>query len=452
MRKKISSGIGLVLMIALGYLIYTYYPRLGILTGYAAKRVCSCTFIAERSLESIESEQLATNPLFALATNTVDRTKKSATSSVLGMQSKTAEYRGKLGCVLVQGEDDYGIRMPDLADDELQTDTLPYPYGSKAELTQTVDADHNKIQAAADRMFGPKGEVTDLKTLSLLVLHKDSLIYERYAQGYDKDTEILGWSMTKSFMNSWVGMMIKDGRLKLDNDQLFPEWKSDDRSKITLNDLLHMSTGLEWEENYATVSPATKMLFNSEKNGHVALMQPLEHEVGKVWEYSSGTSNIISLYLRNQYDNHDDYLRYIHERLFIPLGMSDTVLETDESGTYIGSSYTYTTTRDWARYGTLYLRDGVWKGQRILPEGWVDYSRDVEPASNGSYGAHFWTNENGAQLTDAPHDMFSCNGFEGQRVFIIPSHDLVIVRMGLNSRVDFNSLVRDIVAAVPSVK
>jgi len=194
------------------------------------------------------------------------------------------------------------------------------------------------------------------------------------------------------------------------------------------------------------------MLYNSESNGHIAMMQPLEYTPGDVWEYSSGTSNIISLYLRNQYRDHDDYLRYIHERLFIPLGMESTVLETDESGTYIGSSYTYATARDWARFGTLYLRDGTWNGDRLLPKDWIAYTREVAPASGGVYGAQFWTNVDGAELPDAPHDMYSCNGFEGQRVFIIPSHDLVIVRMGLNSHVDFNSLIRDIVGAVPIVK
>jgi len=320
MRKKIYSGVGLVLMLVLGYLIYEYYPRLGIITGYSAKRVCSCKFIADRTLEQIESEDLATNPLLG---------------------------------------------------------------------------DHSIIRDAADQMFDPNGMIADLKTLGLLVLHKDTLIYERYADGYDAGTELLGWSMTKSIMNSWV---------------------------------------------------------NSESNGHIAMMQPLEYTPGDVWEYSSGTSNIISLYLRNQYRDHDDYLRYIHERLFIPLGMESTVLETDESGTYIGSSYTYATTRDWARFGTLYLRDGTWNGDRLLPKDWIAYTREVAPASGGVYGAQFWTNADGAELPDAPHDMYSCNGFEGQRVFIIPSHDLVIVRMGLNSHVDFNSLIRDIVGAVPIVK
>lgn len=452
MRKKIYSGVGLVLMLVLGYLIYEYYPRLGIITGYSAKRVCSCKFIADRTLEQIESEDLATNPLLGLATNTINLEARSATSAVFGLQSKTAEYRGKLGCVLVQGKDDYEVKMPTLSSSAIHADSLLFPYGTKVQPTKTSDADHSIIRDAADQMFDPNGMIADLKTLGLLVLHKDTLIYERYADGYDAGTELLGWSMTKSIMNSWVGMMVKDGRLQLESDNLFAEWKNDGRSKITLNDLMQMSSGLEWNEHYGSVSPATEMLYNSESNGHIAMMQPLEYTPGDVWEYSSGTSNIISLYLRNQYRDHDDYLRYIHERLFIPLGMESTVLETDESGTYIGSSYTYATARDWARFGTLYLRDGTWNGDRLLPKDWIAYTREVAPASGGVYGAQFWTNVDGAELPDAPHDMYSCNGFEGQRVFIIPSHDLVIVRMGLNSHVDFNSLIRDIVGAVPIVK
>jgi CubicO group peptidase (beta-lactamase class C family) len=303
---------------------------------------------------------------------------------------------------------------------------------------------YQKLKEAGDQAFDPNNEMTHLKTRSLLVLYKDSIVYEKYANGYDEGTEILGWSMTKSIMNTWVGMMVKDSVLKVSDNALFEDWKGDDRKNISLNDLLHMESGLLWDEVYSDISPATKMLYNSEDNGAVALKQPLEHAPGTYWEYSSGTSNIISKYLRNQFKNHEDYLRFPYERIFQKLHMANTTLEVDESGSYIGSSYCYATTRDWARFGTFYLRDGIWNGERLLPEGWVSYSRTPVKSSNGRYGAHFWTNASPKYYKDAPADMFSANGYEGQRIFIIPSKDIVIVRMGLSEEIDFNTLVSDI--------
>jgi CubicO group peptidase (beta-lactamase class C family) len=242
--------------------------------------------------------------------------------------------------------------------------------------------------------------------------------------------------------------MVKDSLLDIKNKSLFSDWEQDDRQQISLNDLLHMESGLEWEEVYSEISPATKMLYNSEDNGRVALSQPFEYAPGTYWEYSSGTSNIISKYLRNQYSDYNDYLRFPYERIFQKLNMDNTVMEVDEAGGYIGSSYCYATTRDWARFGTLYLRDGVWNGERLLPEGWIDYTKTPAKSSNGRYGAHFWTNASPKYYKDAPEDMFSANGYEGQRVFIIPSKDLIIVRMGLSQNFDFNSLIKNICASV----
>ena len=360
------------------------------------------------------------------------------------MQAKTAEYRGKLGCVLVHGKDDFNIKFPEVQMTTTDLPDLAFPYGDKVEVQPVQGVDYTKLNQAADQAFDPNNEMVNLKTRSLLILHKDSIVLERYANGYNENTEILGWSMTKSIMNTWVGMMVKDSLLEVSKTGLFPEWGDDDRSQISLNNLLNMESGLEWEEVYSEISPATKMLYNSEDNGKVALNLPLEYAPGTYWEYSSGTSNIISKYLRNQYSVYDDYLKFPHERIFQKLNMDSAVMEVDEAGGYIGSSYCYATTRDWARYGTLYLRDGVWNGERLLPEGWVDYSRTPAKSSNGRYGAHFWTNASPKFYKDAPEDMFSANGYEGQRVFIIPSKDLIIVRMGLSKNFDFNSLIKNI--------
>jgi len=446
MRKKILI---LLLLLVLGVLIYAFvvnYPKLEVVSAYAAKKMCSCTFIADRSQESIQNEDLGMSPL-NLSKTKINKKNKSVTSSFFGLQRKRAEYRGKLGCVLIQGEDDYNVQFPSF-NDIPDTVSAPFPYGDKIVRAKVKGVDYQKLEAAADAMFDPNKKMTSLKTRSLLVLHKDTILLERYADGYDENTEILGWSMTKSMMNTWVGMLVKKGQVSLFDTLLFEEWNEDDRRSISLNDLLHMESGLEWAEVYDQISPATKMLYTSEDNGGIAMQQPLEFEPGTHWEYSSGTSNIISKYLRKKYDEHDDYLRFPHEHIFQKLNMDNTVLEVDESGNYIGSSYCYATTRDWARFGTLYLRDGVWNGEQLLPTGWVEYTRTPVPSSNGRYGAHFWTNAPPKYYKDAPEDMFSANGYEGQRVFIIPSKDLVIVRLGLNERVDFNSLIKNICESI----
>lgn len=409
--------------------------------------MCSCTFIAERSQESIQNQDLDMGPL-AYSSTTIDRENKRVTSSVFGLNAKTAEYRGKLGCVLIQGEDDYKVKYPD--SENLSTDlpNIKYPYGDKVETLKTAGINHDQVQKIVKNAFDENGGMTSKRTRAVVVLHKDSLIYEQYADGFDADIEILGWSMTKSIMNACVGMLLKDSVLTLDDKNLFPEWANDERKDITLNHLMHMSSGLDWSEIYSEISPATKMLYDSEDNSKVARAQGMEAKIGEHWEYSSGTTNIISGYIRDQFEDHNDYLRFPYERLFSKLNMDNTTMECDESGTYIGSSYCYATPRDWARFGTLYLRDGVWNGERLLPEGWVDYTKTIVPDSGGKYGAQFWTNGGGSMYPDAPHTMFSCNGYEGQLIAIIPSKDLVIVRMGLNSGFDFNSLLAGVCEAV----
>ncbi len=447
MIKKILLAVLLILTVGIAVAVYINYPKLSIISSYAAKKMCSCTFIAERSQASIQNHDLGITPLKFSSTK-IDRAQKRVTSSVYGLNAKTAEYRGKLGCVLIQGEDDYNIKYPDDKDLTSNLSDINYPYGDNMEWINTTGIDHNQVKKTVNEAFDPDGGMTSKWTRAVVVLHKDSIIYEQYADGYDADTELLGWSMTKSIINTWVGMMVKDGVINIDDNNLFPEWSNDERKNISLNNLLQMSSGLDWSEVYSEISPATKMLYDSEDNAQVARAQGLEATVGNHWEYSSGTTNIISGYLRDQFSAHNDYLRFPYERIFSKLNMDNTTIECDESGTYIGSSYCYATPRDWARFGTLYLNDGVWNQERLLPEGWVDYTKSIVPDSNGKYGAHFWTNGGGAMYPEAPYDMFSCNGYEGQLVAIIPSKDLVIVRMGLNSGFDFNSLLSGISDAV----
>jgi CubicO group peptidase (beta-lactamase class C family) len=226
------------------------------------------------------------------------------------------------------------------------------------------------------------------------------------------------------------------------------EWQQDKRGEITLDHLLRMSSGLAFEENYAKPSDATKMLFLEKSAGRFALDHPLKDKPGDVFYYSSGTTNILQEIIRRQFSSLDAYQRFPYEQLFQKIGMHSAVMERDPSGTYVGSSFMYATTRDWAKFGLLFLRNGNWNGEQILPENWTAYSSTETRPSGGVYGAHFWMDHNDPGV---PRDAFFADGFEGQFVSIIPSRDLVIVRLGLTHGASFNNsaLIKSILRVIP---
>ena len=284
-----------------------------------------------------------------------------------------------------------------------------------------------KINLVFDSVFHEFDPHRIKRTRATLVVHDGRLIAERYAPGISASTPLIGWSMTKSITNAMVGLLIQDGKLTLDKNNIFPHWQSDERKNITMDHLLRMCSGLAFEENYTRVSNATRMLFSEFSAGSYASLQKLAYPVGTKWYYSSGTSTILQSLISNTINDQITYLGYPHQRLFNVLGMKSAVLEPDASGIYVGSSYMFATARDWAKFGQLYINDGIWAGERILPEGWVTYSSTLTPSSDGEYAAHFWTYPRKSGL---PDDSFLMDGFEGQLVLIIPSKKLVIVRLG----------------------
>jgi len=242
------------------------------------------------------------------------------------------------------------------------------------------------------------------------VVHKGKIIKEQYAEGFDEDTPLIGWSMTKSVTNAMVGLRVRDGALRLDEPANVPSWQ------VKSNDP-------------RAAKPSAAAVAESDK---------LAHPVNTHWYYSSGTTNIIQEIIRGSFDDTHQYQVYPYRELFAPLGMSSAVMELDASGTFVGSSLMYATARDWAKFGLLYLYDGVWDGQRILPEGWVDYSQERTPTlEDGFYGAQFWKNayaEPEGSVTPrhwpgVPQDAYYASGFEGQQVVIIPSLDMVVKQL-----------------------
>ena len=248
--------------------------------------------------------------------------------------------------------------------------------------------------------------------------------------------------MSKSITSALTGILVKQNRLTVNDPAPVPEWKSnsDPSHSITLMQLLQHTTGLEFEEEYAKSSHATRMLFQKADMGAYAASLPLKYAPGSVFHYSSGNSNILSRIIRQTVGD-DDYPAFPYEQLFYKLGMRSVIMEPDASGTFVGSSYCFANARDWARFGLLYINDGIAGQEQLLPEGWV--KQTVIPASAammGEYGFQWWlnagekNNSSNRWYPSLPTDMFFADGFEGQNIFIIPSEKLVIVRLGLTRK------------------
>lgn len=255
--------------------------------------------------------------------------------------------------------------------------------------------------------------------------------FDRPPEPVEPGTPLLSWSMAKSVLHAGIGVLVGEGRLSLDAPPGVPGW-TDERAAITLDHLLQMRDGLEWAEDYvdAGVSNVIEMLFGSGQHDVAAYAEarPLAHEPGTTFNYSSGTSNIVAAILGREVGTGEDVRRFLLDRVLHPIGMRSADPRVDAAGTFIGSSYVYATAQDWARFGTLHLRDGVWEGHRILPEGWVDHGRrprSVDPTDGVIYGAHWWMDH-----LDLERGTFRASGYEGQSVAICPALDAVAVRLG----------------------
>ena len=313
------------------------------------------------------------------------------------MAKKKAIYRKGTGCTLINdiAENElraqaFSIPAPPL----LSTDLIPWPYGDKTADTIPSAIDKNKLEAAVDKVFTEPYPGKKQRTRAVVVVYNGQLIAEKYAPGFNKNTKMYGWSMAKSFTAALIGTLVKQGKLHVMQPAAVPEWSDpkDPRHAITLENLLQQTSGLDFMEDYSKASDVTNMLYKTGDMGAFAANHSLAHTPGSVFNYSSGNSNILSRIIR-QTVGEKDYAAYPANALFYKIGMYNTLLEPDASGTYVGSSYINATTRDFARFGLLYYNDGVWNGERILPEGWVKQTV-TSPAANKlkNYGYQFWLN------------------------------------------------------------
>ena len=433
--KKVLRIVGVILLAAIiGGCIYLN-SLMPIITGYAAKNLASAVFVSGRDANDVEALDLKFS-FIRFNRNTVDYENKTVTSRFLWGKS-TAAYREGYGVTLLRGA----------TADELRQNVYPLP--AETAPSQPLALGDNATRARLEPIA--KALVDDRTynghPFAFVALHKGKVVAERYDKGIGPDTKLLSWSMAKSFTSALAGVMAGDGLVDINKPLGIAEWQNDGRKDITLNHLLQMQSGLEWDEDYGARSDVNLMLHREQDMGLYAISKPLKQQPGTHWYYSSGTTNIVMRYLRSRFPSDETFLAYMRARLFAPLGIRNAVFEQDMSGTPIGSSYVYITATDFARFGQMYLDDGCVDSVRVLPQGWAEYTATPASDSKGGYGAFFWLNQ-GKELPDVPEDMFYCKGHDGQRIFVIPSKDLVVVILGYSSKdhaIDFNTLLKDII-------
>ena len=456
MKKTLKRILYIVLLGTLVFAGVYVWPRIPIMTAFAAKGMCSSVFLAGKDPERVAAEDLSFFPI-SLARTEVNFEEKSVTAKVFGLAKRKAIYRKGLGSVLVLDIPETELRKQsfNIPDPGYSQDTVAWPRGDVITDTIPAGVDMEKLTEIVDGAFDPPGTEPFRKTLSMAVVYDGALVIEKYIEGYDETTRFQGWSMTKSVTSALVGILEGKGMLDIKAPVYFPEWKEDERSAITLENLMHMSSGLKWMENYFTISDVTLMLMqNADMVGYVK-NRPLEHRPGSFYLYSSGDANLVAGVLRQIMGNDQAYYELPYKGLMHRIGMLNTTFETDASGNFVTSSYSFGTTRDWARFGLLYANDGVFDGDTILPPGWVSYTMREAPAPNtdGKFGVNFWLEKPDPEenLNGLPADVISANGFLGQRIFIIPSKRLVVVRMAFgSSNFEYKGLLRKILSTLPA--
>ncbi|PDS75905.1 6-aminohexanoate hydrolase [Rhizobium sp. L43] len=447
--KALVLLIVLVVIGAGGWLFVQPPELLRVGDGYAAKIVCSNVFIAGREAEDVlhDDVQAPGNPLLRLVRVSVDRDNDRVTARFMGLFAPSyALYRSAFGCTSV----------PD-GNFEAAANTVPFDAPARVEANDAVwpqgegagdqpDAQIATLLANA-RLAGPAMR-------AIVVVRNGRIVAETYGPGFSARTPLIGWSMTKTVNAAILGRLMLDGKISFDDDHLLAQWKNDARAGIKVSDLLGMESGLAFNEDYGEVADVTRMLYLDPDMVSLPANAPMEAAPGQRFRYSSGTAVLLSRIWMDRVGNPQAAFSYPHDALFSPLGMTSAVFELDARGTFAGSSYLYATAHDWARFGQFLLQDGVWNGQRLLPEGFVGAMRTPTAASNGSYTqGQAWLAPGGSNAKfGLPEDTFWLTGHDGQSMAIVPSANLVVIRLGLTPGwlgYQPQTLLKAILAALP---
>lgn len=453
-RKIIKRSFLFLLMLLIIFGVRYAWRAFPIISGYGSKNMCSAVYLQHRNPKDILREDLGSFPL-SLGTFTVNEKDSSVTGSVWGFAKRKTIYRKGIGCTIVNDFSEAEIKaqaffIPTVP--AINSDSIVWPYGDKTTDIITGAINKEQLDKTVDYVMNETKDGKPCYSSAVLVIYDGNIVSEKYARGFDKKTVMLGWSMSKSLTAAMVGILVKQGKLNPDASAPVPEWLNTNKQKITLKNILQQTTGLDFIEDYGSYSEVTNMLFNKGDMGAYTAKLPLKNEPGTVFNYSSGNSNILSRIIRKTVGE-QAYSAFPYQSLFYKINAYSFLLEPDASGTYIGSSYSYATARDFTRFGLLYYNKGVWNGEQILPENWV--SQTITPATADTrkhYGYQFWlnglnkNNPAGKWYPDVPVDMFFCDGYGGQGIYIIPSKKLVVVRLGLQV-IDENKFLKEVIAA-----
>jgi CubicO group peptidase (beta-lactamase class C family) len=434
-RKLIAVGLALA---AAGTLCVSYRPdrAIRVATGLVAHNVCAKSFVSGFDPQTVFAETTERSGIRLLRWGLnyhLDRTGQTVDASLAGLFGSHAAFHEGLGCVLRHGPNEPYVLRSDIA--ALKKPKSP-PLLPEIAGPAAVEPADPHLKAALDHAFEEPAAPPFRRTKAVVVVHGGRVIAERYAVGIGVDTPLLGFSMTKSVVNALIGILTVQGIVTPSFPAPIPEWRgpADPRREIEVEHLMRMTTGLALDETNSGFDPSSQMLYLHNDMAGFAVKAALMASPGKRWAYSSATTELLARIIRDAVGGPEKTLAFAWRELFNPLGMRDVTLEFDGMGTLQGSSYMLASARDWARFGLLYLNDGEVGGRRILQEDWVGFSASA--TLDTDYGAGFWTNRSehenakGRVRLGIPRDAFFASGDLGQRILIIPSQHLVIVRLG----------------------
>jgi CubicO group peptidase (beta-lactamase class C family) len=459
-RKWTIAAVAVVLGVAIAAGSYFRVDRaIRVATGVVAHNVCTKTFVSGLDPQTVFPEIVAREGIRRLRhvlTLQVDRAARTVDASVAGLLASHAAFHDGLGCVLRHGSKEPYILKSDI--EALKAPKTP-PLLAEIAGPEIVEPKEPALQAALDHAFEEPAAPPYRRTKAVVVVHDGKVIAERYASGIGVDTPLMGFSMTKSVVSALIGIMTQQGLTSPSLPAPVPEWRgaSDPRREIEVEHLLRMTTGLALDETNSGFDPSSQMIYlHNDMAGFAVNAAPIAPP-GTRWHYSSATTQILARIIRDSAGGPERTLAFAWRELFNPLGMRNVTLEFDGSGTLQGSTYMSASARDWAKFGLLYLNNGMIGGRRILHEDWVDFS--AAATLDSDYGAGFWTNRSeheyarGRVRAGIPRDAFFASGDLGQRIVIMPMQHLVVVRLGdsVDPTGDIRGLarlVREVIAAV----
>lgn len=438
LRKRIAIGVAgaLVLAAVASAIIFRPDRAVRVATGVVAHNVCAKSFVSGLDPQAVfaeTTERAGIRLLRPVLRYRLDRTGNTVDASVAGLFGSRAAFHEGLGCVLLRGAEKPYLLRSDIA--ALKKPKSP-PLLAEIADAAIVEPTDPGLRAALDHAFEEPAEPPFRRTKAVVVVHDGRVIAERYAAGIGVDTPLLGFSMTKSVVNALIGILTQQGLVTPSFPAPIPEWRaaSDPRREIEVEHLMRMTTGLALDETNSGFDPSSQMVYLHRDMAGFAARAAMIAAPGTRWAYSSATTQLLSRIIRDAVGGPEQALAFAWRELFNPLGMRNVTLEFDATGTLQGSSYMLASARDWARFGLLYLNDGLIGGRRILHEDWVDLS--AAATLDTDYGAGFWTNRSehanarGRIRLGIPRDAFFASGDLGQRIVILPSQNLVIVRLG----------------------